>query len=67
MAGSRKKVSHSVSFPRVLDLSSYLFRPDSDPPKPAKKPRRADAAAGAAGPESFIYDLEAVVLHSGPR
>ncbi len=68
-AGSRKKVNQQVSFPHVLDLTPYVSPPPPPAAKPSKKPRRpaADPAAGGAGGDSYMFDLQAVVLHSGPR
>lgn len=63
---NRKKVQSPVTFPKELDMAEYCDLKD----KPRKKAKGANGAAAAcespAGAGSCVYELQAVVLHSGP-
>ena len=65
---SRKKVVSSISFPKELDLGKWLKRDDGVAGSAGGKRRKTAGSQGAAaqdGANKGMYDLEAVVLHTG--
>jgi ubiquitin carboxyl-terminal hydrolase 48 len=65
---SRKKVVSSISFPKELDLGKWLKSEDGVAGSAGGKRRKTTGSQGAAaqdGANKGMYDLEAVVLHTG--